>query len=110
MFGTLILLAVIVFIIASMWKVFAKAGQPGWAAIVPIYNIFVLLKIACKPGWWLILFFIPVVNLVVAIITTVAVARNFGKGTGFAVGMILLPIVFYPMLAFGDAQYAPKAA
>jgi hypothetical protein len=108
----IIQLAVIVLMIAALWKVFSKAGQPGWAAIIPIYNVYVLLKIAGKPGWWLILFFIPIVNLVIAIITTVAVAGAFGKGVGFAIGMILLPIIFYPILGFGSAQYqgAPKAA
>ena len=101
-------LAIVVFMIASIWKVFTKAGQPGWASIIPIYNVYIMLKIADKPGWWLLLFFIPVVNLIIAILTAVGIANNFGKGGGFVVGMILLPIVFYPILAFGSAEY--KAA
>ena len=101
-----ILLAALLLMIVSMWRVFTKAGEPGWAVLIPIYNAYVFLKIAQKPGWWLILFFIPFVNIVVWIIAAVAVARYFGKGSGFAVGMILLPIVFYPILAFGDAQYS----
>jgi hypothetical protein len=106
---SLIPLLVVVLLIVAMWKVFAKAGQPGWAAIVPIYNAYILLKIAGKPGWWLVLMFIPLVNLIVAIIATAAVARKFGQGTGFVVGMILLPIVFYPILGFGSAQYNAQA-
>ena len=98
---------IIVLMIVAMWKVFVKAGQPGWAAIIPIYNTYIFLKIAGKPGWWLILFFIPIVNLVVAIIAAIAFAANFGKSTGFAIGMIFLPFIFIPMLAFGDAAYVP---
>jgi len=98
-------------IIASMWKVFAKAGEPGWAAIVPIYNILVLLKIAGKPGWWLVLMIIPGVNFIISILVSIAVAERFGKGTGFGIGLAFLSFIFYPMLAFGDAQYkaAPPA-
>lgn len=106
----LIQIAVIVVVIASMWKVFTKAGQPGWASIIPIYNAYILLKIAGKPGWWLILLFIPLVNLVIGIIAIAALAKNFGKGVGFVVGLILLPFIFYPILGFGDAQYAPQSA
>jgi hypothetical protein len=108
MFNFLLLL-VIVLLIVAMWKVFVKAGQPGWAAIIPIYNTYIFLKIAGKPGWWLILFFIPIVNLIFAIIAAIAFAANFGKSTGFAIGMIFLPFIFIPMLAFGDATYAPVA-
>lgn len=103
----LIMLAVMVVIIAGMWKVFTKANQPGWACLVPIYNIYVMLKIAGKPGWWVILFFIPIVNLIISIIATIALAQKFGKGYGFVAGLILLPVVFYPILGFGDAQYTP---
>ena len=105
----LIELAVIVLVVVAMWKVYEKAGKPGWAAIIPIYNIWVLLEIAGKPGWWLILFFIPLVNLIIAIITLVALAAKFGKGVGFAIGLIFLPFIFYPILGFGDAQYSGAA-
>lgn len=106
----LVQLIVIVLIIASMWKVFTKAGQPGWAAIIPIYNWYIMLKVAVKPGWWLILMFIPLVNIVIIFIVCLAIAENFGKGTGFAVGLFFLGFIFFPILAFGDAQYsaAPK--
>ncbi len=99
-----------VLMIAAMWKVFTKAGKPGWAAIVPIYNIVVLLQIAGKPVWWIILFFIPIVSLIIAILTYVALAERFGKGGGFAVGLVLLGPIFFPILGFGSAQYRPALA
>src|SRR2546429_8287170 len=102
--------AVIVLMIAGMWKMFTKAGEPGWAAIVPIYNFIVLLKIAGKPAWWILLMLIPVVNFVILIIMLVSLAKNFGKGAGFAIGMLLLPPIFYPVLGFATAKYQPQAA
>lgn len=102
---TLILLAVVVFMIASVWKVFAKAGEPGWAAIVPIYNIVVMLKIAGKPVWWIILFIIPFVNIIISLLVFLGIAKNFGKGGGFGVGLWLLGFIFFPILGFGDAKF-----
>lgn len=101
----LIILAVVVFMIAALWKIFEKAGQPGWAAIVPIYNCYVLLKIVGKPGWWLLLFLIPIVNYVFIIWTYNMLSKSFGKEEGFTVGLVLLGIVFFPILGFGDAKY-----
>lgn len=107
--GFLVLwLAVIVFIIAAMWKVFEKAGKPGWAALIPIYNLIVLLEIAGKPLWWIVLMLIPFVNLVVFVILGIAIARNFGKGAGFGLGLTFLGFVFYPILAWSDARYQPQ--
>ena len=103
----LVWLVVLVVMIVACWKVFTKAGQPGWASIIPFYNMYVMLTIVGKPGWWLLLFFIPLVNLVIGIIVTLELAKRFGKGGGFAVGLILLPIVFLPILAFGSAAYTP---
>jgi hypothetical protein len=103
-------LAIIVTIIAGVWKVFVKAGKPGWAAIIPIYNVIVMLEIAGKPLWWIILFFIPLVNLVMAILVGIAVARKFGKSDGFGVGLALLGFIFYPILGFGGAQYQGNKA
>ncbi len=94
-----------IFIIASLWKVFTKAGQPGWATLVPIYNFIVLLKIAGKPAWWVVLFLIPLVSIVVAFITYISLAKAFGKGAGFGVGLVLLGPIFLPILGFGSAQY-----
>ena len=107
---SVIQLAIVVLMLASMWKVFAKAGQPGWASLIPIYNAYVFLKIAGKPGWWLLLMFVPLVNLVVGILALIAFANRFGKSGGYVLGLIFLPIIFYPMLAFGDAQYQGEAA
>ena len=103
--GVLLYLAIIVVMVASMWKVFTKAGKPGWACLVPIYNIIVLLEIAGKPIWWIVLFFIPIANFIALILIMLALAKSFGKSGGFAAGLILLGIVFYPILAFGDAKY-----
>jgi hypothetical protein len=100
-------LLIVVLAIAGLWKTFAKAGKPGWGAIIPIYNAILLLEIAGRPIWWIILFFIPLVNLVVGIIVGIDVARNFGKGTGFGLGLALLGFIFYPILGFGDARYQP---
>ena len=91
--------------IIGMWKVFTKAGEPGWAAIIPIYNIYILLKIAGKPAWWLILLIIPFVNFLVLIPVSLAVAERFGKSTLFGIGLWLLPFIFYPLLGFSDARY-----
>lgn len=102
-------LAILGLMLASMWKVFTKAGQPGWAAIIPIYNAIVLLKIAGKPVWWFVLFLIPFVNFIIAIIVSLSIANKFGKGTGFGIGLALLGFVFYPVLAFSDAQYNEAA-
>jgi hypothetical protein len=99
--------AVVLILIISMWKIFTKAGKPGWAAIVPIYNLIVLLEIGCKPIWWFILMLIPFVNIIILIILLVEIAKRFGKGVGFAIGMLILPFIFYPMLAFGDSKYTP---
>jgi hypothetical protein len=110
MVGVIVWVAFAVLMIASMWKIFTKAGKPGWAAIIPIYNLIVLLEIAGKPLWWFILMLIPFVNIVVFIMVLVSIARNFGKGVGFAIGMLLLPFIFYPMLGFGDARYQPVPA
>ena len=98
-------IALLVLLFAGMWKVFQKAGKPGWAAIIPIYNIIVLLQIAEKPLWWIVLYFIPIVNFVAVILVSIAVAKRFGKGVGFGIGIALLPFVFYPILGFGDARY-----
>jgi uncharacterized membrane protein YhaH (DUF805 family) len=101
----LVWLAVVVFEIAACWRVFSKAGQPGWGALIPIYNGYCLLQVAGRPGWWLLLLFIPVVNMIVGIIVALDVARNFGRSIAFGIGLIILPIILYPILGFGSAQY-----
>ncbi|RYY88027.1 MAG: hypothetical protein EOO15_10155 [Chitinophagaceae bacterium] len=101
-----VMLAFAVLMIAAFWKVFEKAGQPGWAAIIPIYNMYVLLKIAGKPGWWLLMFFIPLVNYIFIIWMWNMVSKSFGKDEGFTVGLVLLSPVFMPILGFSrDIRY-----
>jgi hypothetical protein len=104
-------LLILLLVIVGMWKVFTKAGQPGWASIIPIYNMYVWCKIVGRPGWWVILMLIPFVNIVVGIIVCIDLAKSFGKGAGFGWGIALLGIIFLPILGFGSAQYqGPSAA
>jgi hypothetical protein len=100
-----IYLVVVAVGIAGMWKTFTKAGQPGWACIVPIYNLFVLVEISGRPILWFFLMLIPCVNVVIAIIVLIDVAARFGKSAGFGVGLFFLGFIFFPILGFGDAQY-----
>lgn len=105
----LFMLAFLVLILASMWKIFEKAGRPGWEGIVPIYNIYIMItEIIGKPAWWIVLFFIPIVNFIASIIIGIDLAKSFGKGAGFGLGLALLGFIFYPILGFGDAQYQGK--
>jgi hypothetical protein len=92
-------------IVAGVWKTFEKAGKPGWAAIVPFYNCYVLTEVSRKEILWFILTLIPCVQYVAIIVLCIEVAKNFGKGAGFGVGLALLPFIFFPMLGFGSAQY-----
>jgi hypothetical protein len=101
----LIYFVLIILTIIGLWKVFTKAGEPGWASIVPIYNLVVLLKITGKPLWWIVLCFIPCVNLVILIMLGIAMAKAFGKAEGYGIGLALLPFIFYPLLGFSDAPY-----
>lgn len=103
--GGIVGLLVAVVMVAAMWKVFTKAGQPGWASLVPLYNFLVMLKIIGKPSWYIVLAFVPLANFYLFITLAFGMAKAFGKSTGFGVGLLLLGPVFYPMLAFGDATY-----
>ncbi|MCA9100891.1 MAG: signal peptidase I, partial [Planctomycetales bacterium] len=88
---------------------FTKAGKPGWGALIPIYNVILLLQIAGRPIWWILLFLIPIVNLVIAVIVAIDIAKHFDKGTGFGLGLAFLGFIFYPILGFGDARYRAAA-
>ena len=103
-------LVVLVAVIAGMWKMFEKAGKPGWAAIVPIYNIIVMLEIVGRPLWWIVLLLVPCVNFVVGIMLCLDVAKSFGKTPAFGIGLAFLGFIFFPLLAFGDARYVGPAA
>ena len=104
--GMVLYFGIVIVTIAGLWTTFSKAGEPGWAVLIPIYNIFVMLKVAGKPAWWIILLLIPIVNLI-SLIIPFEIARRFGKGGGFGLGLLFLPFIFYPMLGFGDATFAP---
>jgi hypothetical protein len=106
----IIILAIVVLSVVSMWIIFQKAGKRGWAAIIPIYSTIVLLSVVKKPTWWIILFFIPYINMLISIIVIYHLAAAFGKGIGFTVGLVFLPFIFYPILAFGKSTYTPPVA
>ena len=102
----IIYLAVAVLSVAGTWKTYSKAGKPGWAAIIPIYNAYILLKIAGRPGWWLLLYIIPIANIIVSLIVSIDVAKAFGRSEVFGVvALWLFGFVGYPILGFGDDTY-----
>jgi hypothetical protein len=101
----LVYLAVIAVVIAGMWKTFEKANQPGWAAIIPIYNVYVMTEIGGLAWWYLLLLFVPIVNLYAAYKISLGVSKAFGQGIGFALGLWFLGFIFYPLLGFGDYSY-----
>ena len=111
--GTMMLfmMAIVVVVIIGFWKVFEKAGQPGWAAIVPIYNIVVLLQIAGRPVWWVLLFLIPFVNIAMGLIVAMDIAKSFGQSAAFGIVLLfLLGGIGYLVLGFGNYRYVGPAA
>jgi len=98
-----------IFEIIGLWIIFTKAGKPGWAAIIPVYSLIVLLEVVGKPWWWLLLLFIPCANFIFIIIGCVWInnllSKSFGQGAGFTLGLIFLGFIFYPILGFGDYAY-----
>jgi uncharacterized protein DUF5684 len=102
----LFMLAIAVVAIIAMWRVFEKAGQPGWAAIVPIYNVYILTQIAGRPAWWIVLFFIPVANVIAGIVISIDVAKAFGQSAAWGVILLFIfALIGYLMLAFGNYRY-----
>lgn len=108
--GALIGLVVGLLGLIAMWKIFTKAGKPGWAVLIPIYNLYVLLEIVGRPVWWLIMLLIPLVNVIFMFILAFDLAKSFGKGAGFALGLIFLNLIFILILGFGKAEYVGPAA
>ena len=110
-FGVLIIPFFIFLLIGiiSFWRIFTKAGKPGWAALIPIYNLVVWMEIIGKPVWWVLLFFIPCVNFIFIIWSVNLLSKSFGQSEGFTIGLLLLGIIFYPILAFGNYQYLGPA-
>lgn len=106
----LVMLAMAVVFMVGVWKVFVKAGQPGWAVLIPFYNAYILLKIAGRPGWWLVLFLIPLVNIVIALIVAIDIAKAFGQSAVFGVVLLfLLCGIGYLVLGFGNYRYVKAA-
>lgn len=91
--------------IAGTWKMFEKAGHPGWASLIPFYNLYIVLQIVGRPWWWILLLFVPIINLIVAVVVMLDLAKSFGQSTAFAIGLIFLGFIFIPILGFGDAEY-----
>jgi len=108
--GFLVWLAIAAFYLYVLWRIFEKAGKPGWAAIIPIYNLIVLLEIVGRPIWWLVLFIIPVVGFVIGIIVSIDLSKSFGHGTLYGLGLALFGFIFGPILAFGSDTYRGPSA
>jgi hypothetical protein len=104
--GTILYVAILLLVIVSLWITVSKAGRPGVSVIIPIWNMIELVRIASKPLWWVILLFIPIVNVVIYIMVLNGISKGFGQSTGFTVGLFFLPFVFFPILAFGKATYS----
>ena len=103
-------LVIAALMLVSMWKIFVKCGKPGWACLIPIYNIIVMLEIAEKPAWYVLLFFVPFANIYAMWVCYDGMARKLGKSSGFTVGMIFLPVIFIPILAFSKSSTAEVSA
>jgi len=101
----LISLLIAVATIAGMWKTFAKADNPGWAAIIPIYNVYVMIQIGDNEWWWLLLLLVPIVNIYAQYKIFKGVSEAFGEGLGITLGLFFLPFVFFPILGFGEFEY-----
>ncbi|MFM7617123.1 MAG: DUF5684 domain-containing protein [Actinomycetes bacterium] len=101
----IIMLAIAVIAIVAHWKIFTKAGQKGWTSIIPILNLVVLMKIVKRPLWWVVLMLIPIVNIVILVIVLLDLAKAFGHGVGFALGLIFLGFIFSLILGFGKSTY-----
>lgn len=104
--GSIIWFAFIIAVLVALWKTFEKAKRPGWNAIVPIYNIYILMGIVGRPGWWVILYFIPLVNIVIHLIVSLDLAKSFKRSPAFGVFLLwMFSIIGYLMLGFGKASY-----
>ena len=102
---TIIALAILALQVASLWVIFRKAGEPGWAAVIPIYNLFVLVRVAGFSWWWFLLLWIPILNLIAVFAIPFGLSRRFGHGAAFGLGLLFLPLIFYPVLAFGGSHH-----
>jgi len=101
-------LAVTVFYVYCMWRIFVKAGKPGWASLIPVYNTLVQLQVIQRPWWWLLLMLVPGVNFVIAVVIVFDLTKVFGKESGFAIGLLFLAPIFIPIMALGDVEYVGR--
>jgi Family of unknown function (DUF5684) len=101
----LVVIALIIFYVAAFWRILEKAGVPGWGAIIPIYNIYLWCKVVGRPGWWVVLLFVPVVSVIVMLILSLDLSKAFAKTTGFGIGLWLLSFIFVPILGYGASTY-----
>lgn len=108
--GSLIFLLLLIAVIVGWWKIFEKAGEPGWACLIPLYNVWVFVRIAGRQWYWFIALFIPIISLIAAIILSLDMCKRFGKPLIFAAGLLLLPWIFYPILGFSQARYHPASS
>lgn len=99
------ILVIGIVMVISLWKIFEKAGKPGWACLVPIYNNMVMAEIGGKESWFGLLPMIPYIGVIWSIWIQNRLSKSFGKEIGFTLGMIFLPLIFFPILAFGSAEY-----
>lgn len=105
-FTYLLGIAIILFMFYILWRFYEKANQPGWASLIPIYNMYILIKIAGRPGWWTVLYFIPLVNIIISFIIATDIAKAFQRSTAFGIfGLFLFSIIGYAMIAFGSDTY-----
>lgn len=96
----------LIILLIGIWKMFEKGGIPGILGLIPIVNIFFLAKLAGKPLWWGLLYFIPFVNVVIAIIILIRISERFGRGAGTALGLVFLTPIFICILGYGSAEYS----
>jgi hypothetical protein len=104
------MLVILVIMLVAWWKVFTKAGEPGWAALIPIYNMIVLMRVIDRPWWWILGYAIPILNWIVVIVVSIDLAKSFGKSVWFGLGIFILPMIFYLILAFGSAEHVGREA
>jgi hypothetical protein len=108
--GGVIGLLLAIILIAAQWVIFSKAGRPGWAAIIPIYNTLQIIWMVGRPWWWFLLLLVPFLNVIIGIILLNDLSASFGHGIGFTLGLIFLAPIFFLILAFGSSQYRGPAA
>lgn len=114
----IVVIAFAILAIIGLWKTFVKAGKPGWAAIIPIYNFYVMLEIIGRPAWWLIFLLLPIIPfigpiafMIVWIIIALDMAKSFGKSSAFGIiALWLFSVIGFLILGFGDAKYVGPAA